>query len=1169
MSATVLDLFDRFLARVPTQTAGVLRAEEVARAEASEVLRAPFCSVLFKGQEAGRDEPLAVLVATAPSVAADSTALLDLAARKARAYKAPYFVTWTLRKACLWETPRPGTPAARDQLTKLRDYPEVFEVQAASVDLPEPARIAVLEGAKAIVKDLESLFRNQALDQVRIDATYFVRRLLDAVHRLLPWVTDSLHLRLDSDPAFREEMAVWAVKQGIAGDPRDVGFARSIARQIVYRLLGKVLFYQSLRRSARHLPDLDFRGADTSEVLPSLRRAFARALEIDYHAVFAEDLPDRVPWPADASRELAALIDDFHTRDFSHVPQDVIGTVFERLIPPEERHGLGQYFTPENLCDLVLAFCVRSPTDTVLDPTCGTGTFLIRAYDRLRAMGRHDHVALLSQLWGVDIAPFPAELATINLFRQHVAEHGNFPRILCRDFFSISPGQRFRFPPPKMDLDHPEMVEQEFPWFDAVVGNFPFIRQEKIEKLVPGYKAELEKVIADGWFDAYPDAFAFHSKRIERRFEQMRALNQPTAEYKAHAELRLSGKADMLAYLFFQAARFVRPGGRMGIITSNAWLDVDYGYELQRFLLNNFKLVAILESRCEPWFTEADVNTVVTIVERCMDATERERNLVKFVKVKRPLRQLIQGSPELETRKRLQHLSGITSRIESSGRKFRNVHPFGTLLDEDENFRVRVCSQEELRCEVESTGRTAKWGLLIRAPEVLFAITKEWADNSALPLIALEELIDVQSGIPTRINEFFYLTIEQAQERGIESCYLFPVVKSTRSSDRIKLTPDGLNTRVFLCNVEKETLRQKGHLGALSYIEWGETQRTADGTPWPEGPSVRNRNPGWWALGECQLTQICWTRFVGEKSFHLYSPVPVFADNALYVVNIKQKIQPELLAAILNSSLFALFQEAYGRTALGGGLLQVFLEDLKHITIPDPRRLRKPDVKKIKAIFAALANRAIEPVFAEVKRADRKAFDAGVLEAFGLDPKCLLGSLHAGLCELVRERSELGKTRGKERETRTRATRAENQVAEAVLDELLPEGPKSFPDHFFAPAAAAEERVSVPLPDAPLHFDSSPLLMAVHTEDESFTRRVRSPAEAKFMLYAQKAGHKVAAMPGKAVEISRTVANYEKYLRELRAQLEDTYYRRTLDRALAARLTQAAWERFRLPSVGT
>ena len=43
----------------------------------------------------------------------------------------------------------------------------------------------------------------------------------------------------------------------------------------------------------------------------------------------------------------------------------------------------------------------------------------------------------------------------------------------------------------------------------------------------------------------------------------------------------------------------------MGIVTSNAWLDVNYGFALQRFFCDRFKIVAVLESRCEPWFTEA------------------------------------------------------------------------------------------------------------------------------------------------------------------------------------------------------------------------------------------------------------------------------------------------------------------------------------------------------------------------------------------------------------------------------------------------------------------------------------------------------------------------------------------------------------------------------------
>lgn len=1166
MKTVLAELFDRFIQSVTADHGETLSAQSPQTAEVGTRAKTPVWTVVVHGRRNGKEEPLAVILLTTPAAAPDDPALLDFIIRRTRANKAPYFVTWTLRDAILWETPKPGTPAARGSLDKLRDYPDLYDISPSDdVILDEPLKLKILQRGGEILHDLERLLRDEALDLVAIDATYFVGRLLDAVHRLLPLVAESLQVRLQTDHAFRGEIAVWAVRQGIAGDPQDAEFARSIARQIIYRLLGKVLFYQSLRRAARQLPELDLRGVDSAQVLPTLRAAFARALAIDYYAVFAEDLPDRIQWPAQASRELAALIQDFHTRDFSHVPQDVIGAVFEQLIPPEERHGLGQYFTPENLCDLIIGFCVRSPADHVLDPTCGTGTFLIRAYDRLRWLGQTDHVKILSQLWGVDIAPFPAELATINLFRQRVGEHGNFPRIICEDVFAVAPGQRFQFPPPKVDFDRPQMVEHELPRFDAVVGNFPFIRQEKIERLVPGYKRQIEQVIAQGWFDAYPDGFTFRSARLRREFERFRKLNQPCPELRDQAELKLSGKADMLAYLFFHVARFLAPGGRLGVITSNAWLDVDYGHELQQFLLDNFKIIAILESRCEPWFTEADVNTIATIVERCESASDRDAHLVKFVKVKRPLAELIPGDPRTAAMDRWATVRRHAEQIERAGWKDRKTRPLGVITEEDNNFRIRVCRQGELRTDLEVTQRTAKWGIYVRAPDVFFEIVRTWRTAYRDSLVAMEDLVDIQSGIPTRINDFFYLSAEKAGRRGIEPCYLFPVIKSTRAAERIKIVPSEIQTRVFLCNEDKNTLRKKGHRGALRYIEWGEQQTTADGIPWPEGPSVCGRQPGWWALGECQLTQICWTRFVGDKSLHLFCEEPVFADNALYVVHLRKRLDPRLVAAIFNSSLFALLQEVYGRTALGGGLLQVFLDDVRPIPIPDPSRIDRRIRTTIVRLFDTVADRPIESVFAEIERPDRQALDRAVLQAFGLDANRHVRPLYDALAELVRERIGLGEARGAERKTRSRTSRAERQVAEAVLDEVLPDGPRRFPDDFFSPAAAAGPKTAVDLPEEPLVFEHTPMFMGVHVQGGSYDRHVRSPAEGKFLLYAQQAGHKQAQVPEKTVEVSRTVANYEKYLRELHAQLYEAYYRRTLDTRTAARLTQAAFDRFHLP----
>jgi len=184
-----------------------------------------------------------------------------------------------------------------------------------------------------------------------------------------------------------------------------------------------------------------------------------------------------------------------------------------------------------------------------------------------------------------------------------------------------------------------------------------------------------------------------------------------------------------------------------------------------------------------------------------------------------------------------------------------------------------------------------------------------------------------------------------------------------------------------------------------------------------------------------------------------------------------------------------------------------------------------------------------------------------------LGTKKHLEPIYEVLCELVQERIGLGEQRGKMRKTKTRKVKAEKESFQEVLDEVLPEGPKRFPDDFLSVDAAKGERVEVALPEATLRLDTSPIAMGLYADGLGCVRHVKNPAEGKFILYSQQAGQAVARLPVKPVEITRTVANYEGYLRDLRKTLYEAYYRRTLDVAVAARLTQAAFDRFRLPKV--
>ncbi len=993
------------------------------------------------------------------------------------------------------------------------------------------------------------------------DATFFVRRLTEAVDALWLPLERSLRTTMARDPKFKQQLQAWTTRQGIINFGDDP-FYETVARQAVYRSLGKILFYQSLRRQHPSLPPLDLSDVSAALVMPRLRDLFAQACRIDYQAVFEESIVEHIPFPQAALDELVALTADLERGDFAEMPQDVVGRVFEGLIPPEERRALGQYFTREDLVDLILAFCLCTPGDKVLDPTCGTGTFLLRAYDRLKHLGQSEHHRLLAQLWGVDIAHFPAELATINLFRQDLSNPDNFPRILVCDSFEVTPDATFRFPPPRAGDEFGEFIEEPMPVFDAVVGNFPYIRQERIERQVKGYKRQLWQVIAEDWLAEYEAAFAF-KKRVARDLAAARKNGLDLTPFYEKAGLRLSGLADIYAYLFFHAARFLREGGRMGIVTSNAWLDVAYGYELQRFFLNNFKIVAILESRCEPWFEEAAVNTVVTVLEWCRDAEDRDANPVRFVKAKRPLAEL--SPADLAAGERWEDLEDLVGLIRetTAGEWFDSEE---MRVYEDEDVRVRALRQGALQEEVEAAGKTVKWGPYLRAPEVYFDLLAACGDR----LVPLGKIAELARGCLTLLNEFFYLDDEAIRQRNIELEYLQPLMKSMGKSGKIEIDVDTLPHKVFICRETLEDLRRHGKTGALHYIEWGAEQRYTSGPhvgrKWSENPWMQNREPGWWAIPEYRTrpARLFILSAFNDRFLCRYSPVQLLADKRLYFLVPESETHVELVAAILNSTIEAFFIEMTGRVTLGDGVLELTVQEAAdYLLVPDVRRFSEEQRQRILAAFEPLLERPIGSVFSEVTRPDPQALDRAVLEALGLDPDEYLPRIYEGLTTLVRERIELGRQGGRRKKERVR--RDVTSLKRQALAEVLPQGPKRFPDAFLPKEARRDPFRTFALPQEPLqmnppHFGK----IALTTSDGAVTFEGTKP-EAKFVLYTRLAGQFIVQMPQTPIHIYETIAAYEVYLRELRQRLRAAFYNRTLDQAAAERLTEKVWEGPNLP----
>lgn len=76
---------------------------------------------------------------------------------------------------------------------------------------------------------------------------------------------------------------------------------------------------------------------------------------------------------------------------YNHFPDtqdDVKGIAFEQFLGTTFRGELGQYFTPRTIVDFMTHILDPKENETVCDPTCGSGGFLIKAFEYMREKSR-------------------------------------------------------------------------------------------------------------------------------------------------------------------------------------------------------------------------------------------------------------------------------------------------------------------------------------------------------------------------------------------------------------------------------------------------------------------------------------------------------------------------------------------------------------------------------------------------------------------------------------------------------------------------------------------------------------------------------------------------------------------------------------------------------------
>ena len=122
---------------------------------------------------------------------------------------------------------------------------------------------------------------------------------------------------------------------------------------------------------------------------------------------------------------------------------DVKGAIYENILEKngsDKKSGAGQYFTPRSLIQAMVEVTRPQITEKVCDPACGTGGFLLAAYDYMKPQS-HDEAKLRflreQALSGVDNTALVVTLASMNLYLHGIGTDRS--PILCQDSLEKAP----------------------------------------------------------------------------------------------------------------------------------------------------------------------------------------------------------------------------------------------------------------------------------------------------------------------------------------------------------------------------------------------------------------------------------------------------------------------------------------------------------------------------------------------------------------------------------------------------------------------------------------------------------------------------------------------------------------------------------------------------------
>jgi adenine-specific DNA-methyltransferase len=337
---------------------------------------------------------------------------------------------------------------------------------------------------------------------------------------------------------------------------------------------------------------------------------------------------DKFPYNFQITKDEQLLINvlfELSKINFAEINFDLIGDLYEHYLNEDERKEKGQYYTPHFIVEFILNRVGFTDTPrgsilekTLLDPACGSGSFLVEAAIRVRNAGLNREVeakrAIANNVYGSELTAFASRLAELNLVIQV--------------------------------LSLVKRIENEE---DRQTQSFRVCTADSLMKIFNHDEIEESGGLSyetSGFTTTYKDVFV-NLMAGKNDFDYV-VGNPPYVGEKGHKELfrplknhpywkhHYMGKSDYLYYFIILGLSKLREGGKLGFITTQYWLTADGGGKLRKYILDNAKIAEIIDFKGVKLFPEAQgQENIIVVLQKCSIEADRADNKIKIIEFKK------------------------------------------------------------------------------------------------------------------------------------------------------------------------------------------------------------------------------------------------------------------------------------------------------------------------------------------------------------------------------------------------------------------------------------------------------------------------------------------------------------------------------------------------------